>query len=249
MRWEIMYKKEKITLHSKLEGIFGVEAFRKFDKEFFIAFTLLATSSILIFVLTQYIITQNNNVIDYKIFTMVSQMTNPTGVKIAKIVTILGTGNFLIPAYILLLAFLTKRNYTSLFYKTSITATSGLLLGWLLKWIFHRTRPLAHLVSGAGGYSFPSGHALGGFIFSGIVLYLIWKMKFSYFVRWFCSILISLLGFFIGMSRVYLHVHYMTDVLGSFLIAIWWLSLMHILFRILFKNSFYKVNELKFSIN
>src|SRR5450755_1686434 len=156
MRWEIMYIKEKITLHSKLKGVFGVEAFRKFDRKFFIVFTLLATSSVLIFILTQYIISQKNNIIDYKIFRMVSQMTNPTGVKIAKIVTILGTGNFLIPAYILILAFLTKRNYTNLFYKTSITATSGLLLGWLLKWIFHRSRPLAHLISGAGGYSFPS---------------------------------------------------------------------------------------------
>lgn len=244
-----MYKKKKTTFNSHLKRVFVVEVFKKFDRKSLIVFTLLATSSILIFILTQYIITQNNNVIDYKIFMMASQMTNPTGVKIAKIVTILGTGNFLIPAYVFILAFLTKRNYTSLFYKTFITATGGLLLGWLLKWIFHRTRPLAHLVSGAGGYSFPSGHALGGFIFSGIVIYLVWKMKISNFASWICSILISVLGLCIGMSRIYLHVHYMTDVLGSLLIAIWWLSLMHILFRFILKNSFNTADELTFSIN
>ena len=249
MRWEIMYKKEKITIDSKFKRVFADEAFDKVDRKFLIAFILLATSSILIFILTQFIITQKNNAIDYKIFMMASQITNPTGLKIAKIVTVLGTGNFLIPAYVLILVFLTKRNYTSLFYKTSITASGGLLLGWLLKWIFHRTRPLAHLVSGAGGYSFPSGHALGGFIFTGIVLFLVWKMKIRNSAKWICSILISVLGLCIGMSRIYLHVHYMTDVLGSLLIAIWWLSLMHILFRFILKNSFNTADELTFSIN
>lgn len=244
-----MYKREKITPDSKIKGNFIVEALGKFDRKLFIAFTLLATSSILIFVLIQYINSQKINIIDNKIFLMTGQMTYPTGVKIAKIVTIFGTGDFLIPAYILILTYLTKRQYTSLFYKTLITATSGLLLGWLLKWIFHRSRPLAHLVSGAGGYSFPSGHALGGFIFSGIVLYLVWKIKCRHFFRWACSILISILSFSIGMSRIYLHVHYATDVLGSFFIAIWWLSLMHILFRILFKKSFYPSNDANFSIN
>jgi undecaprenyl-diphosphatase len=224
-----MHKNPVITLRSKLKGVFPFEVSNKFDIEFFIVFTLLAISSFLIFVLIQYIISQKDNVIDYKIFLLVMQVTNPTGVKIAKIVTILGTGNFLVPAYILIITFLRKRNYTYLVYKTSITAISGLLLGWVLKWIFHRSRPLGHLVSGAGGYSFPSGHALGGFIFSGIVLYLVWNMKFSYFTKWTCTILFSLFGFCIGLSRIYLHVHFATDVLGSFFIAIWWLSLMHIL--------------------
>jgi undecaprenyl-diphosphatase len=224
-----MHKNPVLTLRSKLKGVFPFELSNKSDIEFFIVFTLLTISSFLIFVLIQYIISQKNNVIDYKIFLLVRQVTNPTGVKIAKIVTILGTGNFLVPAYILIITFLRKRNYTNLVYKTSITAISGLLLGWVLKSIFHRSRPLGHLVSGAGGYSFPSGHALGGFIFSGIVLYLVWNMKFNYFVKWTCTILFSLFGICIGLSRIYLHVHFATDVLGSFFIAIWWLSLMHIL--------------------
>ena len=238
-----MYKKEKISEDSKSKTDFDAVAFKKFDRNFFIAFALLVTFSILIFVLIQYIFNQSDNIIDKGTFLMVSRITNSTGLKIAKFVTILGTGDFLIPAYILILAFLTKGHYTGLFYKTFITAIGGLLLGWLLKWVFHRSRPLAHLVSGAGGYSFPSGHALGGFIFTGIVLYLVWKMKSSYFLKWTCSILISVLGFSIGFSRIYLHVHYTTDVLGSFFIAIWWLSLMHILFRVFYKKLSYSVNE------
>jgi undecaprenyl-diphosphatase len=238
-----MLKKLKITLGSNSEDFFAPETINKFDGEFYIALSLLAISSFLIFILTQYIFFQTNNLIDYNVFLLIRQMTNPEAVKIAGIVTILGTGNFLIPSYILILAYLTKRNCTCLIYKTFTTAFGGLLLGWLLKWIFHRSRPLEHLVGGAGGFSFPSGHALGGFIFCGIVIYLVWKMKFSYFIRWICSVIFSILGFLIGMSRIYLHVHYATDVLGSFFIAIWWLLLMHILFKVFFKNPNYIVND------
>lgn len=238
-----MFKKLIIALQSNLKDVFAVETINKFDREFSVVLTLLVISSFFIFVLTQYIFLQTNNLIDYNIFLQVREMTNPTGVRIARMVTVLGTGNFLIPAYILILAYLSKRNYTCLLYKSFTTAFGGLLLGWLLKWIFHRNRPLDHLVSGAGGYSFPSGHALGGFIFCGIVIYLVWKMKFSYFVRWTCTFLFSFLGFFIAMSRIYLHVHYATDVLGSFLIAIWWLLLMQFLFKVFLKNSTYTAKE------
>ncbi len=229
MRCGIMFEKLKITFDS--------------GKKDFIAFGIFTISSILIFFLTLYVLYQNNNQIDSNIFILTREITNPTGLKIARIVTIFGTGNFLIPAYIILLSLLSKRNYTSLVYKVFAAAFGGLLLGWLLKWIFHRSRPLDHLVNGAGGYSFPSGHALGGFIFFGIALYLVWNMKFSYFIRWTCSILFFLLGFSIGISRIYLHVHYTTDVLGSLFIAIWWLSLMQILFGLFFKNSNYRAKD------
>lgn len=157
--------------------------------------------------------------------------------------TLLGTGNFLVPAYIFIVIYLEKRNYRCLIYLTVVTAVSSLSLGWLLKWVFHRSRPLGHLVNGAGGYSFPSGHALGGFIFAGIILYLLWKTGHKIYTKWLLSVLIVLLGFGIGLSRVYLHVHYATDVLGSLFIAIWWLSFMHIAFRLLYRDDIYKMKE------
>lgn len=170
-------------------------------------------------------------------------MINPAGLKAANIITVLGTGNFLVPAYIFIVIYLRKHNYYCLAYLTGVTAISSLLLGWLLKWLFHRSRPLEHLVSGAGGYSFPSGHALGGFIFSGLVLYLLWKTRLTFYTKWLMSIFVVLLGLAIGVSRIYLHVHYATDVLGSLLFAIWWLSLMHIIFRFIFKNNISQKKE------
>lgn len=237
-------------MHKKLQRSFyfrktkqAVGTFKEFKSEFFLILIILATTSFLIYFLTHYIISGKENIIDYNVFLLVRPLISPAGLKAAKFLTTLGTGDFLVPAYIFVVIYLERRKYRVLVYMVSVTAVSSLFLGWLLKWIFHRSRPMVHLVSGAGGYSFPSGHALGGFIFSGIVVYLVWKTRHNFYVKWFASVFVILIGFCIGMSRVYLHVHYTTDVLGSLFIAIWWLSCMHILFRFLFKNNISKKEQ------
>jgi undecaprenyl-diphosphatase len=238
-----MHKNLQKSLFSRLNIKDAADTFNEFQQEFFLVFIILVAASSLIYILTRYIISEKENFIDYQIFLLVKQIINPTGLKVAKIVTVMGTGNFLVPAYLLIVLYLRKRNCICLAYMISITAVTSLLLGWLLKIAFHRNRPMEHLASGAGGYSFPSGHALGGFIFSGILLYLVWKTRYSFYTKWAISVLVALLGFCIGLSRIYLHVHYATDVLGSFFIAMWWLSFVHLLFRFLFRNNIYKIKE------
>jgi undecaprenyl-diphosphatase len=238
-----MHKNLQKTSYSKLSIKAVSRTFNEFQKEFFLAFIILIATSFLIYILTHYIISEKENVIDYQVFLLVKQIINPTGLKVAKLVTVLGTGNFLVPAYIFIVLYLRKRNYICLAYIISITAITSLLLGWLLKIAFHRNRPIEHLTGGAGGYSFPSGHALGGFIFSGILMYLVWKTRYSLFSKWSISVLVALLGICIGISRIYLHVHYATDVLGSFFIAMWWLSFMYLLFKFLFRNNISKTKE------
>ena len=120
---------------------------------------------------------------------------------------------------------------------------SSLLLGWFLKPTFHRIRPPYPLISGAGGYSFPSGHALGGFIFTGVLIYLVWKTRKKIQLKCILSILLTTYGMLVGLSRVYLHVHYATDIAGSFLIALAWLSLTYLCFRIIYKHTLHEKNE------
>ena len=119
----------------------------------------------------------------------------------------------------------------------AIVASVSLLSGWLLKDIFHRARPISPLISGVGGYSFPSGHALGGFIFSGVLLLLLWKTRRNIYLKWGLSFLIFLFGMSIGLSRIYLHVHYATDVIGSLFITLAWFALSYIFFRLIFKHK------------
>ena len=238
-----MHKTLQRNTFSRLKAKEVVDTFKEFQIEFFLVLTILATTSFMIYFLIHYIISEKENFIDYGIFLIVRQIINPEGLKVANMITLLGTGSFLIPAYIIIVIYLEKRNYRCLAFLTATTAVTSLLLGWLLKWVFHRSRPLEHLVNGAGGYSFPSGHALGGFIFSGIILYLLWKTKHTFYFKSLLSVLIVLLGFVIGVTRIYLHVHYATDVLGSLFIAVWWLSFIHLLFRLLYGNKLSGIKE------
>lgn len=88
-----------------------------------------------------------------------------------------------------------------------------------LKLIFQRVRPiLTHLVF-AGGYSFPSGHSMGTFmIFGSIIILLQYYMPKSIWKLLYQGIL-GLLIFLIGLSRIYLGVHFPTDVLAGFILA------------------------------
>jgi len=192
---------------------------------------ILAASAILFFILAYFVTSGSENIIDEDAFVFCRRFTCPAVTQLGKIITFFGTGTFLIPCYVLIIYLLVKKGRKRLAVISATIAVSGLLLGWLLKDLFHRTRPPYHLVNGAGGYSFPSGHALGGFIFTGVVLSVLWKTSLNSSFKYLFSVFIILFGSLIGISRIYLHVHFATDVLGSLLIAILWFSLLHFAFR------------------
>ena len=209
----------------------------RYDIDLLLAFGLLGLSSAFLCLIVRYLVPVSDNVIDDYAFLFFKTHGSEQLIMAARICTFFGTGAFLIPAYLVTVIFLVKNNYRESAYLVLSAAISATVLGWVLKIIFHRSRPLNHLVSGAGGFSFPSGHALGGFIFTGVFLCLIWKSNQRLYMKWPATILICLFGFAVGVSRICLHVHYATDVLGSLLIAITWLCLLYILFRLYFPKS------------
>jgi undecaprenyl-diphosphatase len=77
----------------------------------------------------------------------------------------------------------------------------------------------------AQGYSFPSGHALMSITFYGLMIFLVWQNIKNIWVRWILTILLTMLIIFIGISRVYLRVHYFSDVLAGFCVGLMWLLL------------------------
>src|SRR5579863_96382 len=212
--------------------------------EFFIVLFFFITAACLFYMLIHFVIPERENLIDSLSFDYVRPWITNTNTKMAIFVSYFGTGLFLMPAYIYiiyLLAVKGRKTYAIFVFTVSV---SGLLLGLVLKELFQRPRPL-HKMVGAGGYSFPSGHSLGGFIFCLLIIFLIWKMKTGKLNKYFLYFISAVFGFLIGLSRVYLHVHYATDILGSFFVAAGWFALIYILFILVYRNDLHQVSEQK----
>lgn len=101
----------------------------------------------------------------------------------------------------------------------------------LLKLFFNRERPsVEHLVE-ASGKSFPSGHSSGSMLFFGTLIFLMPKLIANKNIRLAVQILLGFLILMIGTSRIYVGVHYPTDVLGGFLIGASWLCFSYPYFK------------------
>ena len=93
----------------------------------------------------------------------------------------------------------------------------------LLKSLFKRKRPLAPLLRAVRGLSFPSGHAIISVTFYGLLIYIFFHTVKNNELNYLLTALLIILILLIGFSRVYLRVHYMSDVLAGFIIGVLWL--------------------------
>jgi undecaprenyl-diphosphatase len=113
------------------------------------------------------------------------------------------------------------------------------LLNYLLKEIYQRERPPFPHLGEVHSYSYPSGHAMVSMAFYGLIGYLLWChwRKKRIITRYFVVVLIALLVFLIGLSRIYLGVHYASDVLAGFLAGSIWLIVSVLLYWIIAKQK------------
>lgn len=93
-----------------------------------------------------------------------------------------------------------------------------------LKLLFHRARPIVHRIAEATGYSFPSGHTTGAVTLYGTLVYLVWRHVPSAWGRALVLVCGVAMIVLIGVSRIYLGVHYPSDVVGGLLISGAWLA-------------------------
>ncbi len=94
-----------------------------------------------------------------------------------------------------------------------------LILNILLKLIFMRDRPYDLMIITETGYSFPSGHAMCALGFYGFIIYLTWHFNLEKKIKITFTILLSILIVLLGVSRVYLGVHYASDVLAGYMVS------------------------------
>ena len=138
---------------------------------------------------------------------------------------------------ILLFVFLNKKRYTfAIFLNIGLTA----LLNLSLKYIFVRSRPdISQSLIIESGYSFPSGHAMFAITFYGFLMFMISKLDIKKSNKVCLNVSIIILMLLICFSRIYLGVHYLSDVIGGILIA----SVYLIVFIYIFNRNNYNFRE------
>jgi len=135
-------------------------------------------------------------------------------------ITKLGDTNYvLLISGILFFIFLfsIKDKFLSFMFIFSVSAVAGINQG--LKLIIKRDRPDILRLVEIGGYSFPSGHAMVSTILYGLIAYIVYKLVNRKWLRNFLVFINVLVILLIGISRIYLGVHYFTDVFCGFLIS------------------------------
>ena len=172
------------------------------------------------------IILQGKTALDAYADNFFTPVTSSSTTRLMTDITFFGSSYFLFPSYVLLISyFLFARKNIRLAGDVAIVGFIGNQLLYLMQYVFHRQRPADPLIQNVTGYSFPSGHSFAAFTFFGLLAYITWQTQLQKVTKVILCVMFFIIATIIAGSRVYLHVHYASDVLGGFWLSMIWLSL------------------------
>lgn len=171
------------------------------------------------------------NAIDETIYNLIFKLFSTPTTFIMTFISHLGSATILILICIILYILLKDKKMALIIM---LNLAIVYLLNVIIKMIIARPRPDILRLVYETGYSFPSGHAMVATGFYGFLIYIANKKIKNKALRRCITFLLTLLIFLIGISRIYLGVHYATDIIGAFMIGIIYLV---IFINILKKNS------------
>lgn len=179
--------------------------------------------SLILFILLTYNIFNNKiAIIDSYIEGLILNIRNDKLTNTMTIITNISSAYSLIALSILLLLIIKKKKIPLLI---SFNLIFSFLTSQLVKIILRRDRPADISLVNAVGFSYPSGHSMVSMAYFGFLAYLVYKYVKDIIPKTILIITIFLMIIAIGFSRIYLGVHYFSDVLGGFLLSISYLML------------------------
>lgn len=150
---------------------------------------------------------------DRAVYRGISSLESPAVTLFFKGVTFLGDTTWFIVLCLGLLLLVRPRWRGGLFVLNALLA-GGANQG--LKRLFERARPDDNPLITVGGFSFPSGHSMGAMAIYGMLIYAVWHTAWSFRRKAAFTAALSCLILLVGISRIYLGVHFASDVLAGF---------------------------------
>lgn len=150
-------------------------------------------------------------------YNIVSNLISDNLTPLVKMITWFGSATCLILLTVILFVII-KNKKAGLLIGTNLVIIT--ILNQTLKNLLQRSRPTGFRIINETGYSFPSGHSMISMAFYGFLIYLIYKNVKNKYLKFTIIIILIILIISIGLSRIYLGVHYTSDVLAGFLLSI-----------------------------
>lgn len=196
--------------------------------------TLFVLAFGLFFYLTRVVFLYHSQVFDDWGFAQMDRLraTKPWTRTLVDYLTFFGSIWFFVPVSLLTPYILHRRGFERYAIELLVSMGGGFALNQLLKFCFHRARPATALISQIG-LSFPSGHAMMSMAFYGCLAWL----AVQYGRRWGVGVALVVFCLLIGLTRVYLHVHYPTDVVAGFAAGAVWLVMLRTGIRVFWKEK------------
>ena len=174
---------------------------------------ILFVIALLIFsLLAITLLNQGQFAFDEHAFKVLKNWESPGLTTFFKTITLLASAPVLIFFCLLIFIFIKKRTY---FYLVGLNLINTVILNTALKVLFRRERPIESIIE-ESGYSFPSGHSMASLAFYGFLIYLLYKSSIQKKLKILLITILGIIIMLIGTSRIYLGVHYLSDVLAGF---------------------------------
>lgn len=191
----------------------------------------IALPALLFIKLAEDLLRDELSVFDNAVYAYLRQLISEDTTNLMKMITSLGSGStLLLISLIFIYAFWGNGKYSFYSKMAVLNLAITSVLSEAFKVLFHRERPDILKLVEAVGFSFPSGHSMMSTSFYGYMAYLFYvnmKSKWKYLIIGLFSVTILL----IGISRIYLGVHYASDVLAGFSAGLAWLAIFVLLSR------------------
>lgn len=171
---------------------------------------------LLFIIITILMFTNNTKVFDDTIYNYIYSFRNDYLDIFFKTITKFGNTITIIVLVLLLIIFLERKSM----WQMLVTVASTVLTNQLLKHTIRRIRPDHLRLINEGGFSFPSGHSMISVALYGLLIYLTYKYIKNKYIKVLLILLLIMLILGIGISRIYLGVHYPSDVLAGYIMSI-----------------------------
>lgn len=175
---------------------------------------IICSISLIVFTILGVLVLTNTDIyLDSIIYNFISKHISNDLTLIIKNLTHIGSAFVVILITVIVLLFFKNKKY-GIFMSIDLILIT--IFQYALKFTFTRNRPLDINLIEETGYSFPSGHSLTVMAFYGFIIYLIYTSKLNKRSKSIFITLLSILILVTGLSRIYLGVHFFTDVIGAF---------------------------------